>query len=199
MSNTLKLLLYLPKKLLRGTASLILILFRFKAEPLPENINKAVVVIAPHTSNWDFFILCVIKFKYGLTLNWFAKGSMFKFPFAKMLKMFGGIPIDRSKDNNIVDELVANFETHEKLLLAITPEGTRKHRDYWKSGFYHVAQQAQVPIIFYVLDYQNRLARVANVMTVSNIENDFELISKMYSKSQAKYPDQFSDIKLKQK
>ncbi|MEL6546550.1 MAG: 1-acyl-sn-glycerol-3-phosphate acyltransferase, partial [Myxococcota bacterium] len=114
---------------------------------------KAVVIAAPHTSNWDGYYIILMGFALGIKFAWIGKKALFRGPLGWMLKTMNGIAIDRSGNLDLVTQLAKEFESRSELMLAIAPEGTRSHRDYWRSGFYHIAQTANVPIVMGYLDY----------------------------------------------
>lgn len=122
---------------------------------LPAN-NKYVLIGAPHTSNWDFPLMLLAVLKVGMDVHWLGKKNLFPFPFAGFMRWLGGIPVDRSKSNNLVDQLVALFGRRDELILLIPPEGTRSQVERWKSGFYYVAQGAGVPILLGFIDSSRR-------------------------------------------
>jgi 1-acyl-sn-glycerol-3-phosphate acyltransferase len=122
---------------------------------LPPN-NKYVLIGAPHTSNWDFSLMLLAVLKVGMDVHWLGKNSLFSFPFGGFMQWLGGIPVDRSKSNNLVDQLVDLFRQRDELILVIPPEGTRSEVQRWKSGFYYVAQGAGVPILLGFIDMSRK-------------------------------------------
>lgn len=120
----------------------------------PADLQRYIVVVAPHTSNWDFFVgLAVRSLARMGNVKYLAKKSLFKPPVGWLFKALGGYPVDRSKHNNLVDAVVAMFQRGEITRIAITPEGTRKYQPHWKTGFHHMATKAGVPIILCTFDY----------------------------------------------
>ncbi len=125
---------------------------------IPSEIKKCVIVAAPHTSNWDFvFGLAAADF-FKVDFKYLAKKELFKFPIKRLLLNTGGIPVERSKHTNLVDNIVEIFNSNESMIIMFPPEGTRGKVKRWKSGFYHVALKAQVPIVLGYLDYSKRTA-----------------------------------------
>ncbi|MFZ6045824.1 lysophospholipid acyltransferase family protein [Pseudomonas sp. CR3202] len=122
---------------------------------LPD-LDKFVVIGAHHTSNWDFVIFLAVKFVLRLNARWFAKHSLFRWPFARLLQRWGGVPIHRHLRLNMVEQAVERFRENRQFMLVISPEGTRKRVERWKMGFYHIARGAGVPIVPAALDYANR-------------------------------------------
>jgi len=159
----------------------------------PKEIKKCVIIGAPHTSYLDFPIgLAGLKMQ-GLKIRYLAKRELFKFPFKFIFSKTGGIPVDRSKKSNLVDQMVQLFDDSNELLFAVAPESTRKMVDRWKTGFYHIALGAKVPIILGYLDYKNKLAGYGHVILPSgDMEKDMQLIKEFYSSKAAKHPSQFN-------
>ncbi len=184
-----------------GQFLLRLIGWRVDAHLPPD--SKLVLIVAPHTSNWDLPIGLISAFAIGLMRNWqigfMAKDSAVRWPvIGQIIRWFGAIPINRHSANNIVDQMVASFKQYDRLLLAITPEGTRKKMPYWKSGFYQIALKAQVPIALAYLDYRRKVAGVGPTMILSgNVEADLEAIRQFYSSVIAKFPHHVGEIKFK--
>ena len=129
--------------------------WRFAGET-PAN-KKYVVIAAPHTSNWDlpFMLGCALYFR--VPLKWMGKHTLFKPPFSGLMKWLGGIPIDRTKNNDVVAQMVEVYNSADELVVAIPPEGTRSKVRYWKTGFYNIAYGADVPIFLGFLDYEKKI------------------------------------------
>jgi 1-acyl-sn-glycerol-3-phosphate acyltransferase len=123
----------------------------------PYHLKKSVIIVAPHTHNIDFFLGLAFRKKLHLEfVRFLGKKELFIPPFSWILKSLGGSPVDRSKNNNLVDQVVALFNKNESFHLALSPEGTRKKVATLKSGFYHIAKNAQVPIVMIGLDFSKR-------------------------------------------
>lgn len=119
-------------------------------------LDKFVVIGAHHTSNWDFVLFIAAKFVLRLNARWFGKHSIFRWPFGGLLRRWGGIPIQRHRRLNVVEQAVKSFEQQREFMLVLSPEGTRRRVERWKMGFYHIARGAGVPIVPGALDYRNR-------------------------------------------
>lgn len=119
-------------------------------------IDKAVFIAAPHTTNWDGFWLLVYKTSIAVDVRFLAKNTLFWWPLGPVLRKLGAMPIDRSNAAMIIPQLVTAFEKESRLLLALAPEGTRKWMPYWKTGFYRIAEAANVPIVLAFIDYEKR-------------------------------------------
>ncbi len=134
-----------------------LFLLGWKLEGRPPEENKYIIIGAPHTSNWDFVFFLLLIFALGLPCRWMAKNTMFIHPFCNLLFRLGGIPIDRSRRNNVVAQTADTFRQADELMLAIAPSGTRSKVKKWKTGFYHMAHQAGIPILLGFIDYQKKI------------------------------------------
>lgn len=119
-------------------------------------LDKFVIIGAHHTSNWDFVLFLAAKFVLRLNVRWFAKHSIFRWPFGDLLQRWGGVPIRRHLQLNVVEQAVQEFQARRQFMLVIAPEGTRKKVERWKMGFYHIARGAGVPVVLAALDYPGR-------------------------------------------
>lgn len=159
---------------------------------------KFVAIVAPHTSNWDFFIALEFAIVKGVTARWFGKHTIFRWPFTSILRSLGGIPLNRSASRNAVEEAVSLFAAADRLIMAMSPEGTRKYTDRWKSGFYHIAQEAKVPVLLVYLDYGKRIVGAGPLIWLTgDIEGDMGVISAFYGAVSGKYPAKSSAICIK--
>jgi len=122
----------------------------------PKNLKKYVIIAAPHTSWQDFPIGIIAKFATGLPANYIGKDSLFKPPFGFIFRWLGGTPVNRQKSTNLVAQIVEIFNSREQFILAMSPEGTRKKVDKWKTGFYYIAKGANVPIVMVTLDFEHK-------------------------------------------
>jgi len=162
-----------------GRVTLRALGFRFEGE-LP-NLRKFVIIAAPHTSNWDFVVAMGAKLSLGLFASWLAKDTLFWFPFGAWLRALGGIPVDRRSPNDVVAQMAAEFGRRDRLVLGIAPEGTRRHVERWKTGFWHVAHAAGVPIVPVALDWERRTVRILAPFTTSgDTARDIEALRSLY-------------------
>lgn len=160
------------------------------AGEFPAN-RKFVIIGAPHTSNWDMPHLLAIASQMGIKVHWLGKKQIFKWPFAGLMKKLGGIPIDRSGKHNVVDQTAAAFGRRDEFYLVVPPEGTRGKVKYWKTGFYHIAHQAGVPIVLGFMDYSTKTGGVGPaIMTSGDYDADMIVIREFYAGVKGKYPDQ---------
>ena len=151
---------------------------------------KFVIVGAPHTSNWDLpyglFIIFVLRGK----IYWLGKESLFRRPFKGFFKWLGGMPIDRSKSKNVVAQSIQQFNQNKTMILTIAPEGTRSRVKKWKTGFYHIAKGANVPIVLGFLDYRRKAGGIGPVIyPTGNIEADMKTIRAFYDGISGKFPE----------
>ena len=128
--------------------------FRVVGE-MPE-LAKFIIIAAPHKTNWDLPNALAAGLHYGVRIHWMGKDSLFKWPFGGFMRWIGGIPVDRSKRNNAVAQMVELFGASKELIVVIPPEGTRSEVTRWKSGFYHIANGAGIPLALAFVDYKNR-------------------------------------------
>ena len=132
------------------------LLGNWSIEGRPPAVRKYVIIVAHHTSNWDFVIGVAVKLILGLKLQFFAKHSLFFWPLGILMRSFGGVPIKRNESLNRVDASIEQIRKADEFVLVITPEGTRSKVDRWKTGFYHIAKGADIPIIPVAFDFGNR-------------------------------------------
>jgi 1-acyl-sn-glycerol-3-phosphate acyltransferase len=132
--------------------------WRFEGQ-MPD-LPKFVVIVAPHTSNWDFPIGLAAKWALGFDAHWWGKDSLFCGPLGWFMRANGGIPVDRRNKSNVVDRTVEAFRRNDRFALALSPEGTRKKVDAWRTGFWHVAKGAEVPICCVALDWGRKVVRL---------------------------------------
>jgi 1-acyl-sn-glycerol-3-phosphate acyltransferase len=158
----------------------------------PYHLQKCVVIVAPHTSNWDFIIGVAFRSKLRLThARYLGKAELFKGPFGFIFRKLGGFPVERSEKNNMVDEVTALFHTHDSFVLVLSPEGTRKKVDRLRTGFYHIAKKAGVPIVMTGLDFEKKQASFSEPFFPTNDEtSDFQQIYQFYAAIKGKKPEQ---------
>ena len=133
--------------------------WKITGEEIPKDLRRYVLIAAPHTSNWDFPIGIGARSFMGLNTNFIGKASLFKPPLGWLMRKLGGFPVDRSKRTNFVDQAVQLFNDNDPFSITMAPEGTRKKVETWKSGFYHIAHQAKVPLVMIGFDYPNKEIR----------------------------------------
>lgn len=156
------------------------------------SVKKCVVIVAPHTSWNDFYIGVLVRKILNVQINFVAKKELFKPPFGWYFKWVGGTALDRTSNQNKVDVIAQLFKEREIFRLAISPEGTRKKTDRWKTGFYYIAKIAQVPIIMVSFDYGTKTVKFSEpFFTSDNLEKDFSEIQNFYKGVTGKIPEKF--------
>ena len=166
------------------------VLFRWKlVGSFPTAVKKYVIILVPHTSWIDFPIALSVKYMTEINVCFVGKASLFKKPFGWFFRYFGGIPIDRSKSNNSVEFIVSKFNENENFIFSLSPEGTRKKVETWKTGFYYVAKLAKVPIVKVALDYKNKEVRIDTPFyTTDDVEADFIHLKSYFNGVVGKHP-----------
>ncbi|MCP3922347.1 MAG: glycerol acyltransferase [Desulfobacterales bacterium] len=155
-----------------------------------ESKKKYVLIAAPHTSNWDFVITLFAAFALKMKVSVMIKNDYVKKPFGFFFIWLGVIPIDRSKSSNMVEKSIEQFKKKENLILIVPPSGTRKKIAYWKTGFYHIADGAKVPIGLGYLDYETKTAGIGPFFhTTGDIKKDMVGIQNFYADKTGKYPE----------
>jgi len=187
----------LPKRknaFLKFLAKIYFSLFRWNVKGKIPDVEKAVVVVAPHTSNWDFVHLLMFSFLVEVKVSWFGKHTIFRKPFGRLFKYFGGVPVDRSKHHSFVDKMVEEFEKREKFILALSPEGTRSPVKKWKSGFYYIASRLNIPVVLVGLDYKTKTINFLPPLYFDSSlgkEEALRKVKNLFSTFTAKYPEKF--------
>jgi 1-acyl-sn-glycerol-3-phosphate acyltransferase len=173
-----------------GRLGLRLLRWRFAGE-FPDR-SRLVIVVAPHTSNWDFVVGIAVIFATGLHAHWLVKDSWFRWPLGILGRWLGGIPVDRSRRHDLVEQTSAAFRERDRLWLAITPEGTRKKVERWKSGFWHIAKAAGVPIALCYFDYRKREVGFGPLLEPGDdYAADLARILSFYAGVTPRHPDKF--------
>lgn len=178
---------------------LALKLWRWK--PVGERPEFSCVITAgPHTSNVDYLLMMFTAWSRGMELSWMGKKSLFTTPvLGKVLKATGGIEVDRSAPQGLVGQMVEQFEKADRLYLAIPPEGTRSHTDYWKSGFYRIAQGAEVPIVLCSIDKRTRTVEIGPTLRPSgDLKADMDVFRDYYGTKTGLKHANFGPIRLRE-
>ncbi len=181
------------KTILHYQALALLRIFGWRREGTIPAHRKFVVISAPHTSNWDLPLGLLFAFAFRIKVFWMGKDSLFHGPFGGIMKWLGGIPVDRGRSTGMVDRSIAAFREREKMVLIIAPEGTRTRALRWRTGFYHIAQGAGVPIVLGFLDYGRKRGGIGPVIQPSgDLEADMKLMRDFYSQITPKHPERVS-------
>lgn len=152
--------------------------------------RRFVIIAAPHTSNWDFLYFIGGTAQLGLDAAFMGKMSLFRWPFAKLMRDMGGIAVDRSSSHNYVDLMIAEFAKRAEFMLTIAPEGTRGKVRQWKTGFYHIAMGANVPIVCGLMDYRRKIVGLGPaIWPTGDYDKDMEQVRGYYLSCTPKYPE----------
>jgi len=163
---------------------------------LPDQ-KKFVVIIAPHTSNWDFFMFILVKFACNIKVCFIGKHTIFIGPIGWLLKKLGGIPVERSSSHNVVDTIVNEFSKRESMIFALSPEGTRSYLDHWKSGFYHIARKANVPVVTAFLDTRTKtIGWGPSFIMTDDKHQDLDKIRLFFDGKQGFKPHRYSQVRF---
>lgn len=166
----------------------------FRPEP-----SQYVLIAAPHTSNWDFAYLIAFAWYFDLQLGWMGKHTLFRPPLGFVMRALGGLPVRRDKRHHAVEDMAALFDEHPRLGLAVPAEGTRAFVPYWKSGFYHIARTARVPIVMSFLDYREKRGGFGPAFHPSgDVRKDMDAVRAFYADKQGRFPERFGTIRLRE-
>ena len=159
--------------------------------------DKCLVIAAPHTSNWDFLIGRCYAYIIGVVPKYLIKSELFVPIIGTLLKWNGGIAVYRNSNHNVVDQIVETYKSSDRVILGISPEGTRKRVKKWKTGFYHIASKANVPILLLKLDYKNKEIGIFNqFLPNGNFEKDMLFIQEQFANFQGKVPENYNSTIL---
>lgn len=166
--------------------------YRWQVEGEVHNAKKFMLILAPHTSYWDFLTNMGTMLALGLRNRWFVADAFCWWPAGYFMRWMGGIPIDRNSPQDLVSFTISKFADHEELVLALYPEGTTRKAEKWKTGFWHIAHGAGVPIQFLMVDYEKRASVFGPVIQLSdNIDADMKKIQTYFKDVTPKTPANF--------
>lgn len=176
----------------------LLALFGWRVVLVPPPVPKAVVIFYPHTSNWDFVIGILARAAVAIPIGFIGKDSLFRPPFGALFRRLGGIPVNRRERTGFVGQMAALFAQHERLYLAIAPEGTRSPTDHWKSGFYRVALAATVPLGLAFIDYPRREIGILGWLDLTGNEaEDLAQLRARYAGRRGRKSENEGDIRFR--
>jgi 1-acyl-sn-glycerol-3-phosphate acyltransferase len=186
---------------MRGLAVLGTVLLRLAGwrleGALPAWASRAVVIAAPHTTNWDLPYMLAVSWVLGVRPRWLGKRELFRAPFGGLMRWLGGIPVDRSRRANLVEQAAARLREADRLFLVVPPSGTRSRAPHWKSGFYHIARAARVPIVCAFLDYERKVGGIGPVFVPSgDLGADMDRLRVFYRDVRGKYPEHETPVRL---
>jgi 1-acyl-sn-glycerol-3-phosphate acyltransferase len=164
----------------------------------PTELKKYVVIGAPHTSSLDFFFTILFIYASGIKLNFVSKDTLFRWPLGGIMRRLGGIPVNRRARNNFVQQTVDEFNQREKFILAISPEGTRRAAEYWKTGIYYIALGAKVPVALGFIDYGRKAVGIGPMIFPSgDLAADFLPIQVFYTNMRGRYLHRQGEVKIR--
>jgi 1-acyl-sn-glycerol-3-phosphate acyltransferase len=162
------------------------------------DVGRCVVIFAPHTSNWDFPLLLLVRFAVGGPVHYLGKHTLFRPPFGWFFRLTGGIPVVRHQRRHLVKKAVRLFRERPALWLALSPEGTRDKTDHWKSGFYRIALAARVPVLLAFVDAAKKECGLGGLLELTgNVERDLGTIRAFYEPKRGIHPELASTIRFK--
>jgi 1-acyl-sn-glycerol-3-phosphate acyltransferase len=181
----------------RTLGGLYLRLSGWRVEGRFPDVARAVVIAAPHTSNWDLPLMLAVAYVLGIRPAWLGKRELFRWPFGWFMRWLGGLPVDRGARGNLVQQAVDRFAAVERLHLVVPPSGTRSRATHWKSGFYHIARGARVPIVCTFLDYRRRVGGIGPLLAASgDVVADMRRIREFYADIAGKFPASTTPVRL---
>lgn len=171
--------------------------YRLHSEPPPP--GGAVLIGAPHTSNWDFPLMLAIAWSHGFAPKWMGKNTLFKRPFGAIMRLLGGIPVDRTNPAGLVDEVIAQARVNDKFFLVVTPEGTRGRGEHWKSGFYRIARATGLPVVLGYVDATTKTTGLGpTVQLTGNVVADMDEVRAFYRDKRGIRPSDFTPPRLRE-
>lgn len=186
-------------RLAQRASALLLRLFGWRSVLVPPPEPKGIVVVYPHTSNWDFIIGILYKIATGFEIRWLGKDTLFRWPVRRLLLRLGGIPVNRRDPAGFVDALLAEFARSESLWLGMAPEGTRSHTSHWKSGFYRIALEGGLCVGLGYIDYATRTVGIETYLSLTgDPPQDFARLRAAYAGKRGRRPQNEGDIRLRE-
>lgn len=160
-------------------------------------VQKYLLIGAHHTSSWDLPLALLMMAGLGLRLRWVGKDALFRGPQGWVMRSLGGIPVERGARKNFVSQIIDLYNERKDMVITIAPEGTRRSIDHWKTGFYHIAEGAQIPIAMGFLDYSRKTLGVGGYFyPTGDREADLNLLKKFYTEVIGKYPQEQGDVRF---
>jgi 1-acyl-sn-glycerol-3-phosphate acyltransferase len=200
--NILRMGTSFPRRALERLGALALRLSGWRVDGAPPDVPTLVIIVAPHTSNWDFAVGLACGYGARILSRWpygfFVKSTLFRGPVGAILRALGGIPIDRTAPHEAVSRSVELLQWRDRYLLVITPEGTRRRTDRWRSGFYHIALGAGVPVVPVSFDYAKRVCGIGPAVRLTGDRTrDLDLFRAFYAGVTARHPARAGPIRLR--
>lgn len=172
-------------------------LFGWTTDGDASQIPKGVFIAAPHTSNWDLPFTLGTAWSMGIEINWVGKHTLFKFPFETFFRWLGGVPVDRSKRTSFVTRAADMLREADAMYLIIAPSGTRSRRETWKSGFYNIAREAEVPMLCGYVDFARKVGGIGPAIPVTgDVRKDMDAVRAFYATITPKFPEKWATPRL---
>jgi 1-acyl-sn-glycerol-3-phosphate acyltransferase len=183
--------------LLRKLSQIVLRLIGWRVVGEMPDIPRFVLAGAPHTSNWDFVIFLAMALVLRADVHYMGKASLFRWPLGGFFRWCGGYPVERSKPQGLVDQMVKAMQESERFILTITPEGTRNKVKEWKTGFYHIARKAGVPIVTGYVDSRTKTCGIGSTFILTDdIDADMNAIKSFFAGKVGIHPAKTSEIEI---
>lgn len=171
----------------------------WKTAGIKPEAPRFVLIAAPHTTNWDLPYMVAAAWAVGTRLRWLGKHTLFAPPHGALFSWLGGIPVRRSERHDMVTRMAELLQSDDEFALVVPPEGTRSATEYWKSGFYHIAREANVPVVMGFLDYKHRVAGFGpSFIPTGNTRADMDQVRAFYADKAPKYPEKFLRPQLRE-
>lgn len=166
--------------------------WRFAGEGFPD-VRKFVIIVAPHTSNWDFIVGVMAMYALGLRGTFLGKDTLFRFPLGLLMRFLGGFPVDRTSRSDVVTQTVELVQRADRVAIVLSPEGTRKRTEKWRTGFYWIAHKAGIPVLPVAFDFSTRTIHVFPLFTTTgDVGRDLPLLRALYRPEMARYPEKYN-------
>ena len=160
-------------------------------------VHKYLMIGAHHTSSWDFPLALLMMAALGLRLHWIGKDTLFKGPQGWVMRWLGGVPVERGARKSFVSQMVDLYNERNDMVIAISPEGTRRAVDHWKTGFYHIATGADIPVAMAFFDYSRKTLGIGGYFyPTGDTEGDLSILQKFYADKVGKHPRQQGDVRF---
>jgi 1-acyl-sn-glycerol-3-phosphate acyltransferase len=183
----------------RSISALFLRIAGWEAEGSRPESQRFVLIAAPHTSNWDLAFLLALAQIYGIRVSWMGKHTLFRGPMGGLMRRLGGIPVRRDRSSDLVAQMASAIQQSDAIALTVPVEGTRGYTPHWKSGFYHIARSARVPVVMGFLDYERRRGGFGpELLLTEDIRTDMDKIRAFYRDKRGRYPEKAGEIRLKE-
>lgn len=183
--------------MMKALADFLLWLGGWHIQGGPPEARKYVLIAAPHTSNWDFIWVLAFAYHFEMKIRWIGKHTLFRWPYGWFMRLLGGVSIQRDRRQSLVKQMADALVAADSMCLVVPVEGTRGYVDHWKSGFYHIARTAGVPIVMSFLDYSRKTGGIGPALRPSgDIRRDMDRLRTFYADKIGKFPEKTSPIRL---